>query len=117
MTRPLSLAAALVPVVLVAALILGAGLNRYPVWEPDEARHAEIGREMLAAPDWKGWVVPTLNGEPYRNKPAPFYWLVAASFAVLGIHEQAARLVSAVSALATVVAITCWATARWGARV
>jgi 4-amino-4-deoxy-L-arabinose transferase-like glycosyltransferase len=72
---------------------------------------------MLAAPDWKGWVVPRLNGEPYRNKPAPFYWLVGAAFAVLGIDEQAARLVSAASALATVVAITCWATARWGARV
>ncbi len=117
MTRSPSLAEALVLVTLVAALVLCSGLNRYPVWEPDEARHAEIGREMLAAPGWDGWVVPSLNGEPYRNKPAPFYWLVGGAFALLGVNERAARLVSAIAGLATVLAVSWWAAARWGTRV
>src|SRR5262249_17866192 len=70
---------------------------------------------MLAAPGWEGWVAPSLNGEPYRNKPAPFYWLVAAAFALLGVTERAARLVPAASGLATVVAVSWWAAGRRGA--
>src|SRR5262249_26511947 len=116
MTRSPSLAEALVLVVLVAALILCSGLNRYPVWEPDEARRAEIGREMPAAHGWEGWVVPSLNGEPYRNKPAPFYWLIGGAFALLGVNERAARLVSAIAAVATVLVVSWWAAARWGTR-
>lgn len=117
MTRSPSLAPALFLVVLVAALVLCSGLNRYPVWEPDEARHAEIGREMLAASGWAGWMVPSFNGEPYRNKPAPFYWLIGGAFALLGVNERAARLVSAIAGLATVLAVSWWAAARWGTRV
>jgi 4-amino-4-deoxy-L-arabinose transferase-like glycosyltransferase len=116
MTRLPSLGETLVLVVLIATVVLCSGLNRYPVWEPDEARHAEIGREMLAAPGWEGWVAPSLNGEPYRNKPALFYWLVAAAFALLGVTERAARLVPAASGLATVVAVSWWAAGRWGTR-
>ena len=62
---------------------------RSPLAEPDEARYAEIPREMLAARDF---VTPRLNGVPYFEKPPLLYWANAASFALLGETPFAARL-------------------------
>src|SRR5262245_46403779 len=53
----------------------------YPLLEPDEGRYAEVVREMLARGDW---VVPTLNRQPFYDKPPLFYWLVGGSFHVFG---------------------------------
>ena len=61
---------------------------------PDSAH--EIAREMLVTGDW---VVPRLKGEPHWSKPPLTYWLVAASIAVFGYHEPAARLPSAIAAI------------------
>jgi 4-amino-4-deoxy-L-arabinose transferase-like glycosyltransferase len=61
--------------------------------EPDEGRYAQIPREMLERGEW---VVPTLQGEPYLDKPPLLYWLVALSYRVLGVSPEAARLVPAV---------------------
>jgi dolichol-phosphate mannosyltransferase len=74
----------------------------YPLVEQDEGRYAEIGREMLASGDW---IVPTLNHEPYFDKPPLFYWLVAGSFWLFGLSAGAARLVPALAALCTIVAV------------
>ena len=49
-------------------------------------------REMLQAGDW---VVPTLHGEPYLDKPPLFYWMVMLAYTALGCHDWAARLVPA----------------------
>ncbi len=114
MPRRTSLAVA--SVALLAALILGTGIGRYALYEPDEARHAAIGREMLEASSWSERVTPRLDGAPYRNKPAPFYWLLAASFAVFGLGEAAARLLSVVAGVATAAAAALWGTSRWGPR-
>ncbi len=76
-------------------------LGSYGLWEPDEARYAEIGREMLALRDF---IVPHLNYVPYVEKPPLLYWLTALSYTILGVNEFAARLIPALSALATVVA-------------
>ncbi len=57
--------------------------------EPDEARYAEIPREMLATGDF---LTPRLNGVPYLEKPPLLYWCNAASFAIFGQTPWAARL-------------------------
>src|SRR5262249_56339025 len=91
MPRHVSLAATVALVTLVAMLVLGWGLGGYVLYEPDEARHAEVAREMVSASTWREWVVPRLDGTPYLNKPAPFYWLMAAAIAALGVNQRAPR--------------------------
>ncbi|MFO0802022.1 MAG: glycosyltransferase family 39 protein [Gemmataceae bacterium] len=60
--------------------------------EPDEGRYAQIPREMLESGEW---VVPTLQGEAYLDKPPLMYWLVALSYRLLGVSPESARLVPA----------------------
>ncbi len=60
--------------------------------EPDEGRYAQIAKELL---DRDAWVVPTLQGEPYLDKPPLFYWLVKLSYQAFGVSEASARLVPA----------------------
>jgi 4-amino-4-deoxy-L-arabinose transferase-like glycosyltransferase len=112
--RPWSVA---VLVLLLAALTLGAWLGRPAFYEPDEARHAEVAREMVeTSSGWRDWVTLRHNGEPYRNKPAPFYWLVAAAYLLFGVDEGSARLVSALAGTLLAAAVALWGTARWGPR-
>src|SRR5215510_14710853 len=114
MPRHVSLAATVALVTLVAMLVLGWGIGGYVLYEPDEARHAEVAREMVSASSWRVLVVPHLEGTPYLNKPAPFYWLMAASLAALGVNERAARSVSLAAALVTVFVVSLWGARRWG---
>jgi 4-amino-4-deoxy-L-arabinose transferase-like glycosyltransferase len=116
MGRRSSLAVVLALVALIGSLVLAWGVGSYVLYEPDEARHAEVAREMLSAPTWRGWMVPHLDGLPYRNKPAPFYWLMAGALGILGVNERGARAVSLATALVTVLAVTFWGARRWGNR-
>lgn len=94
-------AAAGAVVAALAALIFFFHLGTYGLWEPDEARYAEIAREMLAT---HHFLVPHLDYVPYIEKPPLLYWLTALSMAVFGVNEFAARLVNAAAALAGVIA-------------
>lgn len=80
-----------------------------PLWEPDEARYAEIPREMLATGDW---LTPRLNGVLYFEKPPLQYWLSALSMKAFGLHAWAARL-----PLALASALVMWAAWRMAARL
>ncbi len=71
----------------------------FPLFEPDEGRYAQIPWEMLTRGQW---IVPTLQGEPYLDKPPLFYWLVMLSYSVFGVHDWAARLAPALAVLASV---------------
>ena len=71
-----------------------------PLIDRDEGRYAEGAREMLASGDW---LVPRLFGVPYLEKPPLFFWLTAASCALVGVGELGARLVSALAAAVGVV--------------
>src|SRR5260370_37245110 len=80
-------------------LMLVSGALLYPclsffLFEPDEGRYAEIPREMLARGEW---IVPSLQGEPYLDKPPLMYWLVMLSFRFFGEHDWSARLIPALA--------------------
>jgi 4-amino-4-deoxy-L-arabinose transferase-like glycosyltransferase len=88
-------------------LLVIPGVLLYPclgfrLFEPDESRYAQIPREMLGRGEW---VVPTLQGEPYLDKPPLLYWLVMASYRLFGVHDWSARLVPALALHATLLLV------------
>lgn len=99
---------------LVAGALFVFGIGRYPLWDPDEARHAEVAREMAQAQGLRRLFLPTLRFEPYREKPAPYYWLVSTAYAVGGVAEGSARAVSAAAGLLVVLTVYAWAVPRTG---
>ncbi|MFM7143073.1 MAG: phospholipid carrier-dependent glycosyltransferase [Alphaproteobacteria bacterium] len=82
-------------------------LGGFPLQDPDEGRYAEIPREMVELDDW---VTPRLDYVRYFEKPPLLYWLTGACFQAFGQTEAAARLVPALSGIASVVAT--WAIGR-----
>ena len=78
------------------------GLGSFGLVGADEPRYAQIAREMLARHDW---ITPTLNGLPWLEKPALYYWSAMVSYKLFGVSDWAARLPSAVFATAMIAAI------------
>ncbi|MBI4423228.1 MAG: glycosyltransferase family 39 protein [Elusimicrobia bacterium] len=76
----------------------------HPLWEVDDARYAEIPREMVERGDW---LSPTLNYLDYVEKPPLPYWLGCLSYKVFGVSEAAARLPLALFGLLALAA-TAW---------
>jgi len=79
---------------LLCLIWLGTGLVGHDPWKPDEATSFGLIYSMLQSGEW---LVPTLAGEPYMDKPPLFYW-TAALFAklfspLLPLHDGA-RLAS-----------------------
>ncbi|QDT05913.1 Undecaprenyl phosphate-alpha-4-amino-4-deoxy-L-arabinose arabinosyl transferase [Rubripirellula lacrimiformis] len=89
-------------VIAVASLVVLAPSLSYPLIAPDETRYAQIAMEMIESRDW---ITPTLDGQPYLDKPPLMYWLTAISFQICGQSEWAARLPSMLSALSTVMVV------------
>src|SRR6478609_11915210 len=78
------------------------GLGAFGLTGADEPRYAQIAREMLARHDW---IVPTLNGSPWLEKPALLYWKMMNSYAIFGVSDWAARVPAAFHATALVLGI------------
>jgi 4-amino-4-deoxy-L-arabinose transferase-like glycosyltransferase len=92
-----------------ACLIVFIGLGDRMLWG-SEGRWAEVTREMRLTGDY---FHPTINGEPYFDKPLVTYWFIAAIALVTGtLNEHIVRLPSAIAGLAAV-----WATMRLGRRL
>lgn len=72
----------------------------------EEGRRAIPAREMLASGDY---VVPTIWGEWYLNKPPLMFWAIAAVGNARGtVDEFATRLPSALATVLTALAILWW---------
>lgn len=72
-----------------------------------DAVQAQIARNTLHSGDW---ITARLDGIVYLEKPPLQYWLIAVSYPLFGVHDWAARLPFALSAIAL-----CWLTLRFGA--
>jgi 4-amino-4-deoxy-L-arabinose transferase-like glycosyltransferase len=97
-----------VAVILVAAAIfIGCCISPPHLMDDVDSVQATIARNMLQSGDW---VTARLDGVPYLEKSPLIYWTMAASYAVFGVHDWAARL-----PLAMLVVLLCWLTARFSA--
>jgi 4-amino-4-deoxy-L-arabinose transferase-like glycosyltransferase len=95
-----------------AAVYLGCILSPPSLMDDSDAVLAQASRTMLSSGDW---VTPRLDGVPYLEKPALFYWPMAVSFAIFGVHDWAARIPIALSAIAlagVTFGFGCWAFGR-----
>jgi 4-amino-4-deoxy-L-arabinose transferase-like glycosyltransferase len=88
-------------------------LGRTPLANPDEARYAEIPREMLAHSDW---VTPRLNEVRYFEKPPLVYWTVGLCRQLFGPGEFSMRIAPALFGLAGILATYVAARRLFGRR-
>lgn len=88
--------------VAVCGFLFFFGLGAFGLVGADEPRYAQIAREMLARHDW---IVPTLNGHHWLEKPALLFWKIMGSYSMLGVYDWAARVPSAAHATAMVLVI------------
>ena len=101
-------------VALLGALLFLPGLGSRDLWNPDEARYAEVAREMRL---FDSYAVPHLNGEVYTQKPPLLFWsILAASLATGGIGETASRLPSALAGLGALLLVFRTAERLFGRR-
>ena len=91
-----------------AALLFLPLLGARDLWAPVEPRYAEIVRIMFAKGEW---VVPTVNGDLYTDKPILYFWLaLIASKVAGGVNEWTVRLPSALAGIGLV--LTTYFTGR-----
>jgi 4-amino-4-deoxy-L-arabinose transferase-like glycosyltransferase len=86
----------------VVLICLFGNLGAMGLVGPDEPRYAWIARAMAETSDW---VTPRLYGQPWFEKPILYYWAAAAGFRLDLPAEWAARLPSALAALAAALAV------------
>lgn len=96
--------------VLFAAIIsLFLGATTLPLIDRDEPRFSRATVEMMEKNDW---VIPWFNGEYRFDKPPLTYWLMRASYTVLGQTELGARFHSILSSIGVALVLLLWLRAR-----
>jgi hypothetical protein len=99
--------------VAVACTAIFLRLGNLALMDPDEGRNTTIASEMMRS---GSWLVPTYNGLDYLDKPAFYFKTVALSLQAFGGSETAARLPSALFALATLAIAYAFVRRELGAR-
>ena len=78
------------------------GLGSFGLLGADEPRYAQVAREML---DRHDWVMPTLQGQAWLEKPPLYYWQAMLSYQLFGVSDRAARIPAAFDAALLIAAI------------
>ncbi len=91
---------ATVCLLLIAAVVFFSSLN-YPLFEPDEARNAQLALNIIESGQWMSL---TLAEENYWDKPPLQMWAIAASYKVFGVSPFATRLPVALASMLTLLA-------------
>jgi 4-amino-4-deoxy-L-arabinose transferase-like glycosyltransferase len=87
-------------------------LGSLPLIGADEPRYARIAQEMLQ--DHR-WVTPTLEFQPWFEKPPLYYWVTIPFYAAFGMTEAAARLGPVILGLISALAVLWLGTRVWSA--
>jgi 4-amino-4-deoxy-L-arabinose transferase-like glycosyltransferase len=95
---------------LVVAIALFINIGGYPLFDADEGRNGEVGREMAATNDY---VMPRIDGMPYLDKPIVYFAAEAAAMEILGPTELAARLPAYLFTLLTALLVFWFAKKIW----
>ena len=85
-----------------SALLYFSVLGGRDFWAPVEPRYAEIARVMFIKGEW---IVPTINGSLYTDKPILYFWLVLIAAKIFGaVNEWTVRLPAAMGGVGFVIA-------------
>ena len=84
------------PLLIITAVLLGAGLCILPLTSPDEGRNASAAWGMLSSGHF---LTPMFNGEPRLIKPPLLYYFMLPFMKIFGPGAFAARLPSFLAAL------------------
>lgn len=95
---------------LLALLTLWITLFQLPLFDEDEGEYAEVSVEMAHNGNY---ITPTLNGQPFFEKPILAFWLQAPLVSWLGPHPGVFRLPSMVACLLWILAIGRFARTQW----
>ncbi|MDE1941650.1 MAG: glycosyltransferase family 39 protein [Betaproteobacteria bacterium] len=104
-----------VPQWLIGALLLAFAITWFsfghvPLFDEDEGEYAEVAVEMARSGDF---ITPTLNGQPFFEKPILAFWLQAPLAAAFGAHAWVFRLPSLIACLLWVVALVRFGRRSW----
>jgi 4-amino-4-deoxy-L-arabinose transferase-like glycosyltransferase len=80
-----------------AAIYLGCIISPPSLMDDVDSVQAQIARNMITSGDW---VTARLDGIPYLEKAPLVYWAMAGSYKIFGVHDWAARIPIALSAIA-----------------
>lgn len=81
--------------------------------DDSDAILAQGARNMLTSGDW---VTPRLDGVIYLEKPPLYYWPLAVSYKIFGVHDWAARIPIALSVIALTLLTTAFGVWAFGRR-
>ena len=92
----------IVLLVLLGTLALTVNIGQRPLIDWDEATYAQVAHEALSRHQLLDL---TWDGAPYVKKPPLLFWMVTASFRLLGESELSARLPCAIAGIGTLILI------------
>jgi hypothetical protein len=92
---------------------LGCTVSPPSLMDDVDAVQAQIARNMLVSGDW---VTARLDGLTYLEKPPLMYWTIAASYKSFGVHDWAARIPIALTAVALCLLTAAFGTWAFGKR-
>jgi 4-amino-4-deoxy-L-arabinose transferase-like glycosyltransferase/membrane-associated phospholipid phosphatase len=100
-------------VFLFSGVILFTGITQSALWDRDETEYAQATIEMQQNQEW---LIPTLEGKPFLEKPILMYWCTRISILLFGANEFGFRFPSVLFGILTCLVTYGLAQKLWGGK-